>query len=59
MNDVEKLRFIADVEDSKFSSSLKEALIDSLDEKGMLTFDNVEDAIKYMNQIGGDTDEKD
>ena len=52
MNDLEKLNFIADVEMSHFSQELKEALLESLDEDKMMTFDNVEDAIKYMHQHG-------
>ena len=49
MNIVEKLNFISEVEDSEFSQTLKEALIESVNDEEMLTFDNVEDAIKYMN----------
>ena len=51
MNIVEKLNFISEVEDSEFSQTLKEALIESVNDEEMLTFDNVEDAIKYMNHI--------
>ena len=55
MNVVEKLEFISDVEDSPFSQTLKEALIESINDDDKLVFDNVEDAIKYMKRVEVDS----
>ena len=52
MDDLEKLNFIADVEMSEFSKELKEALLESLDTSKMKTFNDVNDAIKYLHQVG-------
>lgn len=46
MNDLEKLKFIADVEMSNFSQEMKESLLESLDETKFIRYDTAKEAIE-------------